>query len=83
MFSLNKSDFFAWCESISHTLNIKNDSDSCNDPLLRWGLCLELCSEHIGSSSGLSLVDWALIHILFFFTVLRNQLSSAVNDWDD
>ena len=81
--SLNNVNFLAVSEGIGDTLDVKNDRNTGDDPLLRRSLGLKLCVEHISGTSGLSLVDWALINVLFFSSVCGDRERLAKNDRHD
>jgi len=83
LYSIDDIYLLAVSEGVWDSLDIKNNRDSCNDPFLRRSFCLKLSVKHISCTSGLSLVNGALIHILFFSSICRNRQWLAKNDWND
>jgi hypothetical protein len=78
-----KWSLFARSIRIRDTLNIKNDGNTSNNPLLRrilGGICLQLGGEDISNSSSLGLIDWTFVGVLVFFTSLGSEGGYAMDD---
>ena len=81
VFYSHQLQFFSWSESIRNTLDIENNGDSCDDPLGWWHLGLKLSSEHVGVSSSLRLVAWALVNTSVLLHINLDESGSAIDDW--
>ena len=74
-----KSGLSAWSVGIRDTFDVEKQSDSAQDPSLWWGLGLQLCSEHVGGSTSLGLVHWALVQTVVDLAFWSKRSSSAAD----
>jgi len=81
--SSDELDFFACCESVGNTFNIKDKSYTSKNPFLWWKFGLELGGENVGVTSVFCLVAWALIDSSINLDGGWKWHGSAVHDWHD
>jgi len=81
--SSDEYNFFACCESVRNTFNIKNKRNTSKNPFLWRKFGLELGGENVGVTSVFCLVAWALIDSSINLGGSWELHSSAVHNWED